>query len=188
MWYQVTRNLQEFRGLMGCQRDPQIWGVTVTHLHLISNNFLPLQTPFSIALMATVSEGSYEVGERGGGGKFQKRPFGRSETTVYNRPSNAVRSPRNGWLSKVVYPASRLRNRLFNYAFEKPLPKPVLPPLPGSFLFPLKNGLDEFKPYVLFLILNSYLSRARGKRRTRRQASRNCYHCKLELLIYQLSL
>ena len=29
MWYQVTRNPQEFRGLMGCQRDPQIWGVIV---------------------------------------------------------------------------------------------------------------------------------------------------------------
>ena len=28
VWYQVTRNPQEFRGLTGCQRDPRIWGVT----------------------------------------------------------------------------------------------------------------------------------------------------------------
>ena len=27
VWYQVTRNLQEFHGLTGYQRDPQIWGV-----------------------------------------------------------------------------------------------------------------------------------------------------------------
>ena len=56
---------------------------------------------------------------------------------AYDRPPKTVRSPRNGWLSKVVYPASRLSNRLFNYAFGKPLPKPALPPPLGSFLFPL---------------------------------------------------
>ena len=28
VWYRVTRNPQELRGLPGCQRDPQIWGVT----------------------------------------------------------------------------------------------------------------------------------------------------------------
>ena len=28
MWYQVTRNPQEFHKLTGCQRDPRIWGVT----------------------------------------------------------------------------------------------------------------------------------------------------------------
>ena len=28
VWYQVTRNPQEFRGLMGCQWDPGFLGVT----------------------------------------------------------------------------------------------------------------------------------------------------------------
>ena len=28
VWYRVTRNLQEFCGLTGCQRDPWIRGVT----------------------------------------------------------------------------------------------------------------------------------------------------------------
>ena len=28
-WHPVTRNPQEFRGLMGCQQDPRIWGVTI---------------------------------------------------------------------------------------------------------------------------------------------------------------
>ena len=27
VWYLVTQNPKEFRGLTGCQRDPQIWGV-----------------------------------------------------------------------------------------------------------------------------------------------------------------
>ena len=30
VWYRVTRNPQEFCGLKGYQRDPRIWGVTVT--------------------------------------------------------------------------------------------------------------------------------------------------------------
>ena len=30
VWYRVTRNPQELRGLMGCQWDPRIWGVTPT--------------------------------------------------------------------------------------------------------------------------------------------------------------
>ena len=29
VWYRITRNPQEFRGFMGCQRDPRIWGVTI---------------------------------------------------------------------------------------------------------------------------------------------------------------
>ena len=65
--------------------------------------------------------GSYEVGGRGG------------------------RSPRNGWLSNVVYPASRL-GILFNYAFGKPLPKPALPPPIGisenGFMTPRSRGMS----------------------------------------------
>ena len=34
VWYRVTRNLQEFRGLTGCQRDPWIWGVTAWYQSL----------------------------------------------------------------------------------------------------------------------------------------------------------
>ena len=71
--------------------------IVVSHTHLISNDFLSLQTPFAIALMAMAGEGSYEVGGRGG-----------CKLTADDRPPNTVRGPRNGWLSKVVYPASRL--------------------------------------------------------------------------------
>ena len=28
VWYRVTRNPQEFRGLMGCQGIPGVWGIT----------------------------------------------------------------------------------------------------------------------------------------------------------------
>ena len=80
--------------------------IVVSHTHSISDNFLSLQTLFSIALMAMTGEGSYEVGGRRGC-KFHKMPFGRPETTVYDRPPNTVRSLRNGWLSKVVYPQTQ---------------------------------------------------------------------------------
>ena len=55
--------------------------IVVSNTHLILTTF-SLQTPFAITLMEMAGEGSYEIGERGS------------------------RSPRNGWLSKVVYPAS----------------------------------------------------------------------------------
>ena len=54
------------------------------------------------------------------------------------------RSPSNGWLSNVVYSASRL-SIMFNYAFGKPLPKPALPPPVGisenGFMTPRSRGL-----------------------------------------------
>ena len=37
VWYQVTQNPQEFRGLTGYQWDPRIWGVT-TIISLPSNS------------------------------------------------------------------------------------------------------------------------------------------------------
>ncbi|CBI24988.3 unnamed protein product, partial [Vitis vinifera] len=82
--------------------------------------------------MATAGEGSYEVG---GGGKFRKRPFRRPQTTPYDRPPNSLRNTRNGWLSKVVDPASRLitasAHRFFDSVFRRRLPPPPLPrPLP----------------------------------------------------------
>ena len=72
--------------------------ISLSNTHLISNNFLSLQTPFAIALTAMAGEGSYEVGGRGG------------------------RIPRKGWLSKVV----RLFNYAFRKPLPKPaLPPPV---------------------------------------------------------------
>ena len=44
VWYRVTRNPQEFRELTGCQRDPQIWGVTII-IHVVFelvNTVLPV--------------------------------------------------------------------------------------------------------------------------------------------------
>ena len=42
VWYRVTRNPQEFRGLTGIQQDPQIWSVIVlfipAHLHHSNEN------------------------------------------------------------------------------------------------------------------------------------------------------
>ncbi|KAL1817295.1 hypothetical protein ACET3Z_019869 [Daucus carota] len=57
--------------------------------------------------MAIASEG--ETSYRGGaGGKFQKRPARRHQTTPYDRPPSIVRNPRpGGWVSKLFDPASR---------------------------------------------------------------------------------
>uniref|UniRef100_A0A6M2EB39 Nuclear pore complex protein NUP1 n=1 Tax=Populus davidiana TaxID=266767 RepID=A0A6M2EB39_9ROSI len=76
------------------------------------------------------NERMYE--DRGGYGKFRKRPFRRSaQTTPYDRPSTAIRNPggiSNGWLSKLVDPAQRLiasgAHRLFASVFRKRLPAP----------------------------------------------------------------
>ncbi|RVW78766.1 Nuclear pore complex protein NUP1 [Vitis vinifera] len=88
----------------------------------------------ALALMATAGEGSYEVG---GGGKFRKRPFRRPQTTPYDRPPNSLRNTRNGWLSKVVDPASRLitasAHRFFDSVFRRRLPPPPFPvPSPSA--------------------------------------------------------
>ena len=37
VWYRVTQNPQEFRGLMGCQQDPQVLGRHNTLLVLCAN-------------------------------------------------------------------------------------------------------------------------------------------------------
>ena len=39
MWHRVTRNPKEFHGLMGCQQDPRIWGVT-TWYQSLGNDYL----------------------------------------------------------------------------------------------------------------------------------------------------
>ncbi|CAL9766635.1 unnamed protein product [Musa acuminata subsp. burmannicoides] len=79
---------------------------------------------------------AYEGGG-GIGGKFPKRPFRRAPATPYERPPAAVRPARghpaetrgNGWLSKLVDPASRIiawsASRLFSSSvFQKRLGPP----------------------------------------------------------------
>ncbi|RWW85694.1 hypothetical protein BHE74_00005604 [Ensete ventricosum] len=94
---------------------------------------------------------AYEGGG-GIGGKFPKRPFRRAPATPYERPPAAVRPARghpaetrgNGWLSKLVDPASRIiawsASRLFSSVFQKRLgpppaaaPRMVLPLFSCSF-------------------------------------------------------
>ncbi|KAE9619226.1 hypothetical protein Lalb_Chr02g0150891 [Lupinus albus] len=72
----------------------------------------------------------------GTGGKFRKRPFRRTQTTPYDRPSTSLRNPttnnnnnnKRGWFSKVVDPAHRLitysAHSLFSSLFRKRLQPP----------------------------------------------------------------
>ncbi|KAE9589797.1 hypothetical protein Lalb_Chr21g0312741 [Lupinus albus] len=69
----------------------------------------------------------------GTGGKFRKRPFRRTQTTPYDRPSTSLTNPNrnnnnNGWFSKVVNPAHKFitysAHSLFSSLFRKRLPPP----------------------------------------------------------------
>ncbi|KAJ4979235.1 hypothetical protein NE237_010015 [Protea cynaroides] len=80
-----------------------------------------------LSFMSTAAAGGYEGG---GAGKFRKRPF-RKQATPYDRPVSALRNPveagkKNGWISKIVDPASRLitqsAHRFFSSLFRKSLP------------------------------------------------------------------
>ena len=42
VWYRVTRNLQEFRGLTGCQRDPRVLGRHKLYKHIYSSQRIGL--------------------------------------------------------------------------------------------------------------------------------------------------
>lgn len=82
----------------------------------------------------------------GTSGKFRKRPFRRAPTTPYDRPQAEIRranpSPNltggsNGWISKIVDPASRIIGRsaskLFSSVFQKRLSAPpAAQPPPGE--------------------------------------------------------
>ncbi|CAL0321203.1 unnamed protein product [Lupinus luteus] len=71
----------------------------------------------------------------GTGGKFRKRPFRRTQTTPYDRPSTSLTNPNrnnnnnnnNGWFSKVVKPARKLitysAHSIFSSLFRKRLPQ-----------------------------------------------------------------
>ncbi|KAI7980189.1 Nuclear pore complex protein NUP1 [Camellia lanceoleosa] len=79
------------------------------------------------------SYGGGDSGGGGGGGKFRKRPFRRPQTTPYDRPQTALRNPStNGWLSKLVDPASKLisasAHLFFSSVFRNRLPPPPPPP------------------------------------------------------------
>ncbi|CAL5406975.1 unnamed protein product [Camellia sinensis] len=79
------------------------------------------------------SYGGGSSGGGGGGGKFRKRPFRRPQTTPYDRPQTAFRNPStNGWLSKLVDPASKLisasAHLFFSSVFRNRLPPPPPPP------------------------------------------------------------
>ncbi|KAJ0966345.1 hypothetical protein J5N97_027483 [Dioscorea zingiberensis] len=78
---------------------------------------------------------AYEGG--GAGGKLRRRPLRRAAAaTPYDRPPSSVRGGlgaiRNGWLSRIVDPASRIitggASRIFSSVFRKP---PALPALPA---------------------------------------------------------
>lgn len=81
-----------------------------------------------------------------------RRRATRSQSTPYDRPTTAARTPAavppaidgsNGWLSKLMDPASRFisgsASKLFSSVFRKGLPAP--PPLPASISSP---GLVHF--------------------------------------------
>jgi len=85
----------------------------------------------------------YEDSGAGTGGKFRKRPFRRAQTTPYDRPATALRpsqaaAEKNGWLSKLVDPASKLitygAHKLFSSVFRKRLLPPPHPPKGMSFV------------------------------------------------------
>ncbi|XP_043717504.1 nuclear pore complex protein NUP1-like isoform X2 [Telopea speciosissima] len=113
--------------------------------------------------MSTAAPRGYEGGA---GGKFRKKPF-RKATTPYDRPVIALRNPveggsSNGWLSKIVDPASRVITRsahkFFSSVFRKRLPAPETVPeaereprnVPSETVYASQNpfGVDEREPVV----------------------------------------
>jgi hypothetical protein len=107
-----------------------------------------LALPFLFPMASTNPYG----GGGGIGGKMRRRPT-RSQSTPYDRPPTAVRTPAavppaidgsNGWLSKLLDPASRFlsgsASNLFSSLFRKSLQAPPQIPAsvssPGWVLFP----------------------------------------------------
>ncbi|XP_021714723.1 nuclear pore complex protein NUP1-like isoform X1 [Chenopodium quinoa] len=93
----------------------------------------------------------------GAGGKFRKKPFRRTQATPYDRPPTALRPTQlvgaaaerenNGWLSKLVDPASRLitagAHKLFSSVFRKRLLPPPPPPPPQPSLDETPEIVDK---------------------------------------------
>ncbi|XP_059624396.1 nuclear pore complex protein NUP1-like isoform X3 [Cornus florida] len=84
-----------------------------------------------IARLSMVAAGEGTSSYRGGGetgGKFRKKPLRRPQTTPYNRPPTALGNPRDGWLSKLVDPASKLISASAQMFFSSVFRKRLLPP------------------------------------------------------------
>ncbi|XP_074269521.1 uncharacterized protein LOC141592665 [Silene latifolia] len=89
---------------------------------------------------------AYDGTNGGVGGKFRRKPFRKTNTTPYDRPPTAVRQTQsiasnnnNGWLAKIVDPASRMitagARKFFSSVFQKrllapPSSPPQQPPSP----------------------------------------------------------
>ncbi|KAK9697113.1 hypothetical protein RND81_08G015900 [Saponaria officinalis] len=94
-----------------------------------------------MASSSTPATVAYEPNNGGAGGKFRKKPFRKPPTTPYDRPLTAFRPIQNtnnndndGWLSKIVNPASKIitsgAHKIFASVFRKGLlPPPSSPPL-----------------------------------------------------------
>ncbi|KAL9688413.1 hypothetical protein QQ045_032834 [Rhodiola kirilowii] len=88
--------------------------------------------------MSTAANGISQYDGSGAGGKFRRKPIRKSQATPYDRPPIAVRNPSsgNGWLSKIIDPASKIitasAHRLFSSVFRKRLlpPPQQTPPHP----------------------------------------------------------
>ncbi|KAI8029448.1 Nuclear pore complex protein NUP1 [Camellia lanceoleosa] len=100
----------------------------------------------------TAGEGT-SYGGGGGGGKFRKKPFRRPQKTPYDRPPQTVLpNPRNnGWLPKLVDPASKLifasARMFFSSVFRKRLaPPPPPPPPPPEVNQESRDQLQEAAP------------------------------------------
>ncbi|GMP68206.1 hypothetical protein CsSME_00027897 [Camellia sinensis var. sinensis] len=98
------------------------------------------------------SYGGGSSGGGGGGGKFRKRPFRRPQTTPYDRPQTALRNPStNGWLSKLVDPASKLISASAHLFFSSVLRNRLPPPPPPPPQPPEANqeSRDRFQEAIL---------------------------------------
>ncbi|KAL9224323.1 hypothetical protein vseg_000369 [Gypsophila vaccaria] len=97
---------------------------------------------------STAAYDSTTAGPTGGGGKFRKKPLRKPHATPYDRPPTAIRPNHsingngngngdgddNGWLAKIVTPASKLitfgAHKIFSSVFRKRLLPPTFPSSP----------------------------------------------------------
>ncbi|CAM8961971.1 unnamed protein product [Rhodiola kirilowii] len=78
----------------------------------------------------TAANGASAYEGSGAGGKFRRKPLRKNQSTPYDRPPAAVRNPSsgNGWLSKIVDPASKFINASAHRLFSSVFRKRLLPP------------------------------------------------------------
>lgn len=130
-----------------------------------SNGFASPNLPTNQSMSAAAGTKAYD--ETGAGGKFRRKPLRKSQATPYDRPPIAIRNTSssggggNGWLSKIIDPASKLINasahKLFGLAFRKRLLPPpqqqMLPPAPrqdaSGYLFITVELLCVFRVFAM---------------------------------------